>query len=397
MNMYLNRIDLRERRVMFRIEREISDDRYVPRGFWSMSEIVVKVRIPYSQSYIPWRHKKPQQEYIWSEGFITIKEVVAEAAPVSHRILGKDGTLEAEVRQFGDGYWWALMNGHRAATMAELGNEWRKVGRPITMAEFMSAAEQKNDNLFWAALGCFRPVDEPISEDEFFAKKPRLLKSTHREQWARANLGASRMIHCDGLVLVEAGPPMYYGVQSWTLGGLDIVAGPSSLDRAYGAYRLHGPDRPTRTGSAAEGLAFGTREFRREKRLLRLRWDRVRDLCRLEGFASRQDLELGPVTCARALVNKLWDRSKDNYAGWWSPLRERMPSFAEATQPAKRVETLPYRRVLEEFVAVDWTDTTNEKLTWMLGDAREILRRLDLMDAARLADEDDAAISGLQP
>jgi hypothetical protein len=74
-----------------------------------------------------------------------------------------------------------------------------------------------------------------------------------------------------------------------------------------------------------------------------------------------------------------------------------MPSFAEATQPAKRVETLPYRRVLEEFVAVDWTDTTNEKLTWMLGDAREILRRLDLMDAARLADEDDAAISGLQP
>jgi hypothetical protein len=363
-----------------------------------MSEIVVKVRIPYRQSYIPWRHKIPQQQDIWSEGFITIKEVVAEAAPVSHRILGKDGVLEAEVRQFGDGYWWALMKRHRATTMAESGNEWRKMGRPITMAEFMSAAEQENDNVFWAALGCRRPVDEPISEDEFFAKKPRLLKSsTHGEQWARAKLGASRMIHCDGLVLVEAGPPMYYGVRPWNRGGLDIVAGPSSLGRAFGAYRLHGPDRYTGIGSAAEGLAFGMREFRREKRLLRLRWDWLRDLCRLEGFASPQDLELGPVTCARALANELRNHSKDNYTKSWSPLRERMPSFAEAAQPDKRVETLPYRRVLEEFVAVDWTNTTNEKLTWMVGDARDILRRLDLMGAARLADEDEAALAGLQP
>ncbi|MBR1281306.1 hypothetical protein JQ597_04555 [Bradyrhizobium sp. AUGA SZCCT0177] len=358
-----------------------------------MSEIPIKVQIPYIQTYIPWRHKKPRRQHLWSDGFIMIKEVVAEAAPVSHRIFGQDGRLEAEVRRFGDGYWWALNKRQPAATMAEVGNEWRKTGHPIAIKEFISAAEKRNGNVFWAALGCFGPVIDPISEDEFFEKKPRLLQSTLKRQWSRATHGASRTIYCDGLVMVKAGLPTYYGVRR--SGGVDIVAGPSEFDRVYGEYRLFGPDRDTRRESAASGLAFGRQEFCREEPLLRLREDFVRVVCRIDEFVSPPPVESGPLMCARVLAADLWDRAKDKYNLGWAVLRVHVASLAGAAESSPSVENLPFRRILEDFVAVDWTGITNE-FSGRVQDAQEILRRLDFVGVSQLADEDEAALANLE-
>jgi hypothetical protein len=56
-----------------------------------MIKHVVKLALPYRVEFIPYRHRFSRVEGVRSDGAVEIREVTPEDAPVSHRILGKDG------------------------------------------------------------------------------------------------------------------------------------------------------------------------------------------------------------------------------------------------------------------------------------------------------------------
>ena len=85
------------------------------------------------------------------------------------------------------------------------------MGHPMTVETFKSLAH----DLDWEVLNAF---DVPfyhwkyLSEDELLATKPRRLDSGCEEQWKKVQRGASKVLFCDSAVMVEAGPPNYYGI-----------------------------------------------------------------------------------------------------------------------------------------------------------------------------------------
>jgi len=99
------------------------------------------------------------------------------------------------VRYFEGEYWWFLND----------------MGHPMTVETFKSLAH----DLDWEVLNAF---DVPfyhwkyLSEDELLATKPRRLDSGCEEQWKKVQRGASKVLFCDSAVMVEAGPPNYYGI-----------------------------------------------------------------------------------------------------------------------------------------------------------------------------------------
>ncbi|MFQ3451809.1 hypothetical protein PMN64_00575 [Bradyrhizobium sp. UFLA01-814] len=343
----------------------------------------VKLRVPYDAIYIPYRHRNRQGQKVASDGHIVIESIAAIDAPISHRIVDEKGSLKAEVRLSQNSYWWVL----------------KQAGRAVSPAEFASYAERES-HLVLATLGCGLPYHSEVSEEKFFASKPRVVKSTKDDQWKKARVGASKVVFCDSTVLVAAGPPVYYGIRS----GLDrkvidIEVGPSELDlvdagdnfRERGKTGIYGPTVSARRWAAKRALAIGPHELDRERHLFDRRDSSVRGIHQIEELLPAPPA--GPQTCARALAEWLWrGMRKDGDWDSWPWIRPYVPCLADADGRAEYPHDLPHRRVLEDFAAVDWTSLTSN-LAQEAEDAREILRRLDLING--LDEDDDAALGRL--
>jgi hypothetical protein len=342
-----------------------------------MEHVIVTLRLAYEQIYIPFRHRQSQRELLSCKGPIAIRTVAKDAFQVSHRIFDLNGRCEAEVKVFDDRYWWQLTGSDG----------------PMTQEQFiLFASEGKGDSL--ATLGCGCRYTN-YDEDDFLRKKPRLLDSTRDEQWEMANRGASRVIFCDSAVLVEAGPPLYYAVPSWETPTIEVVVGPSALDRKDGErIRPAGLDPDERRICAAKGLAFGPNEFDHMVNKLASRVETPFHRSRIESVLPQPAPDTGPRTCARALATKIWQRTNDD--GDWATrwLRKYIPTLAEACDPKADPATLPHRRMLEEFIALDWPRRSMYEDD-EVSDAREIIRRLDALSPTILSDEDETAVEYL--
>jgi hypothetical protein len=342
-----------------------------------MKQVVVNLRLSYEQIYIPARHRLRRREQLSCHGPIAIKTVANEALQVSHRIFDPTGRCEAEVSFFDNRHWWQL------------------TGRdgPMTQDQFISlAGDGSHDILTTLGVRWTHPHQDEL---EFFAKKPGLLDSTRDEEWQKANRGASKVIFCDSTVLVEAGPPLYYSVPSWTTPTIALVVGPSALDRNDGnRFRTAGLDSARRGLFAARGLAFGPNEFDHAMDKLARRVETPFYQFRIEEVLPQPAPDTGPRTCARALATSIWKRTNDD-GGWaarW--LRKYVPTLADACDPNADPATLPHRRLLEEFIAVDWPRVSKYHDS-EVRDAREIIRRLDALGTTILSDEDEAALEFL--
>jgi hypothetical protein len=335
-----------------------------------MIKHVVPFTLPYRVDFIPYRHRLPEKGAVWSRGAVEIREITPDAAPVSHRILGNDGELQAEVRYFEGEYWWLLND----------------PDHPISVETFKSNAKEGD----WYALNA---LDVPFhhakyrSEDDFFATKPRLLSSEYEEQWKKAHRGASKMLFCDSRILVEAGPPNYYGIRE-TRSAMSIMVGPSSLERIRSDDPLFGPDVREGIWSAQQGLAFEAQEFEREKPYLESRADAVDILFHIEDVLQVPVQPTAPRKCARALAMVLWQARTTR-------LRECLPSLASADQDECPEDPALHRALVEEFAVLD-LDIIIISFTERPDDAREILRRLDLVGYPALSDEQEAALANLE-
>ena len=348
---------------------------------------VIEVLVPYRQTFIRWRHRLREQVVLWSVHRVTVPTVEPEVAPVAYRIvpirvLHNESNPECSVRSFEDKFWWPLLDANG----------------PVSSAEFVSLAAKGSDRVL-TTLGCPRDFPYSIqrpSVEDFLDEHPksRLVGSTLDTQLNRVNHGAARLAFCDGAVLVDAGQPLYYAIEPWDGGDIEILAGPSSLDPAPDeGYRLPGPDLFRRRASAAKGLAFGTEGLSQFEGLLAERKLSERLSFRIENLLQHSD-EVAPFTCARALAERLWRGVASGSAWDWPWLRRYVPSLAKAGEADASIDGMSHRRALEEFVAVDWATVTSQ-LSQEVSSARQILSRLDEIGHSPLSKDDDDALSGL--
>ena len=101
-----------------------------------------------------------------------------------------------------------------------------------------------------------------ITADEYFKDiviREKGSSSTWAQQAAKAHRDASRIMFCQGRVLVDAGEPVWYVVPGQNArDDLDLLVGHSSLDwRESAGYFTPGPHRHVRLASAFHGRAFG--------------------------------------------------------------------------------------------------------------------------------------------
>jgi hypothetical protein len=141
-----------------------------------MTEHIVKLAISYVVDFVPYRHRLPRKQAVRSDGHVMIREVAPEAAPVSHRILGRDDRIQAEVRHFEGAYWWLL--NHADA--------------PMSVENFIALAQEGD----WAVSNALDIEDywARNTEDELLGTKPRVLNSEYKEQWNAARRGASKVL-----------------------------------------------------------------------------------------------------------------------------------------------------------------------------------------------------------
>lgn len=351
-----------------------------------MSDVVVTVMVPYRQCFIRYKHRRTERTGLWTEHRASVPLVEPQAAPIAYRIVPvagehrKDSYPGCAVRKFEGRFWWPLLDANG----------------PVASDDFISLAAKGSERVS-LAFGC--PLDMPYSAkrtlDDFLAEHPkcRLRDSTLDGQVKLVEHGAARLVFCGGEVFIAAGQPVYYACESYKTDDIEILAGPSSLDGAPGAgYRLFGPNLDRRRMEAAEGFAYGTDELRKLQDLLAERKKSPRLVSRIETLL-KDDLDVAPQVCARALAERLW-RGTASDSSWdhrW--LRRYVPTLAKAGDPGASIDGLCHRRTLEEFVAVDWTFT--DQLSLDVSAAHEILRRLDETEHF-LSKEDADALSSLR-
>jgi hypothetical protein len=342
-----------------------------------MRDHVVRSRFTYRMDYICKGGTKPRCSYLNDECPVAIREIDPAAAPVAYEItsLGPGGRDEVHrIRSFGGSLWWPVADN----------------SGPLKASDFLALTRNDWD----AASAILDPLRRTYdlrrpSTDEFFNNTSISKKgcsSTRVERSNGAERDASRMIFCEGRVLVEAGDPVWYAVSDdETRDGFGLFIGHSALDRRNGAgYSTPGPDRGVRLTSARLARAFGLSEI--EARLCSLRARRIRYKSEI---TATQNRATGPAAelCARAWAHYLWE------IAWRYPdLRKAMPAVADAAHPNPPPEALPHRQMLEQLVSIQ--DSNLEKrLSFLITDAHQILERLRALEG--LAEEDDAALARL--
>jgi hypothetical protein len=344
-----------------------------------MTDFIFKSRFGYRRHYIPKGHQKLRWVDLNDECDVTVSDVEPDAAPVAYKISLLDKSPEShEIRSYAGSLWWPVYG----------------ASGPLRASDFRALTETNWD----IASAILDPLHRTyrfhgVNEHEFFKGleiRENKGQSTFEQQFASAHRDASRMLFCKGHVLVEGGDPVWYFVpRKDARDGVDLVAGPSSLDRREAAgYFTPGPDRHVRLASAWRGHAFGLAEIEAAKEI----WTEHEPAIHVKSeIVARIDRPAASAAdlCSRALAEHLWD------IAWMHPdLRKAMPAVAKASHPNPAPETLPYREMLQQLISLE-DYYLRRNLSHLIGHAHEILGRLASVDCLPLTEEDDAALAAL--
>lgn len=345
-----------------------------------MTDFIFKSRFAYRRHYVPKGHQKLRRVDVNGECHVTISEVEPDAAPVSYKISSLDKPQEShEVRSYAGSLWWPIYS----------------ASGPLKASDFRDLTETNWE----VASAILDPLHRTykfhgVTEQEFFENleiRKDKGSSTFDQQSAGANRDASRMLFCQGRVLVEGGDPVWYFIpREDARDGVKLVAGPSSLDRrAAAGYFMPGPDRHVRLGCAWRGHAFGLAEIEAAKEVWTEHDPTIHEKSEIEATTDRPAASAANL-CARALAEHLWD------IAWMHPdLRKAMPAIANASHPNPAPETLPYWEMLRQLISLK-DNYLRRNLSHLILSARAILGRLDAAECQPLAEEDDAALAGLR-
>lgn len=341
-----------------------------------MKQHLLNTRFTYRADYVLRKARKSRCVFLTDEIPVVIREVDAVDAPVAYRINSHPhgfGT-EVQVRSFDGSLWWPLADGRG----------------PFKSSDLLALVKR-----YWdGASAAFDPMRRTYnlpgpSADEFFASLPirqDKFVSTRKEQSESAERDASRIIFCEGYVLVDAGEPVWYAVHHAPTRMFDLFIGHSNLDRANtDGYSTPGPDRGSRMTCARLGRAFGLDEFDVCVRSLGGEGN-IRRHNEIVSMSERVSASAADV-CVRALAQYLWE------IAWRYPdLRKAMPSVANASHPKPPPEMLPHRQMLQELVGFEDPRLTRG-LSALISDAQRILERIAMSEAPPLTDEEQDAVA----
>jgi hypothetical protein len=354
-----------------------------------MSDRILRLRIPFTQEFVRKRCRNTETERFWDEGQVLVSTVEPDAAPIAYRVSDTDGLAERclhgssySVRSFKGSLWWPLI-GSRG--FVEIGDFVRL------------AAEGDEGALLAVDPSIETPLDvSPLRLDAYFEENPwrSIGNSSNGERWARAHVGASRMMFCDGKVYVEAGEPLYYLVHSAVRGAFDVTVGPLSLERrGTRAIAVPGPSAWDRIECARRGTVFAIGEVDEEIRTLLDRGNSVSGRPKAETLLQCHASDTAALSCARAMAEFLWTEARRE--GYWTDsLRRSVPILASTRDANATTEDLPHREILEQLASSKDMAVRNEFFN-EIRDARDLLRRLRSFGHGTLAEEDEAAMSEL--
>lgn len=341
-----------------------------------MNQHLVNSRFTYRVDYVPRKSRKSRWLFLTDEITVAIREVDAVEAPVAYRInsLAQSSGTELQVRSFDGSLWWPLADGRgpfRSSDLLTLAKRyWDAASAVLDPMRRTYNVPGPSANEFFGSL--------PIRKDKFV--------STWNDQSKSAERDASRVIFCDGHVLVDAGDPVWYAVHHSPTRTFDLFIGHSNLDRPNtDGYSTPGPDRGSRMTCARLGRAFGLDEFDVCVRSLGGEGN-IRRHGEIVSMSERVSASAADV-CVRALAQYLWE------IAWRYPdLRKAMPSVANASHPKPPPEILPYRQMLQELVGFEDPKLTRG-LSPLISDAHRILERIGMAERPPLTDEEETAIA----
>lgn len=342
-----------------------------------MKEHVFSSRFTYRADYMPKGGRKFRPVFLTDEIPVAIREVDVIEAPIAYRITSVSAhRSDVKVRSFAGSLWWPVENNRGLVKACDL-LTWTR-----TYWEAASTLLDPMRRTFYLpgpSAGEFFG-NLPIRNDKFI--------STWEEQARKAEWDASRVIFCEGRVLVDAGDPIWYAVLHAPSRGFDLFVGHSNLDRPnVGGYFTPGPDRGVRLTCGRLGRAYGLGKFEAGLRSLEARSEIY---CRDKIVATSNHVAAPAAhLCARALAQYLWE------IAWRNPdLRKAMPAVANARHPEPPPEVLPYRQMLEQLVSFQ-DPALKRSISFLVPDAHHILELLNLSERAVLTLEEEVALAHL--
>lgn len=332
----------------------------------------VELRVPYIESYVPEGRRRPRHVAFWSTLPVKVLRIDDADLRPAYRISSADARSSIrprEVRSFRDALWWPVTVG--------------KVG--MTPADFRALAKRGDMDIV-EMLGVQTARGHYESRDDFYAKFPysKIVADTQEQQWARAQRGAiERILFCGDEVLLDAGEPIYYFASyadfvGPALSNRRIKLPPSGDDREWIAHR---------------GAAYGIEEIRNRSAGDGAPFVSEWNLERIEVLGERHRLDGAALACARALVRHLFSRAQlpsvrgarlwRRFDGYFAELVDQDMIDAELCLRVLRAVSLPVPH--EE----------RKDLTWEIGAASNILKRLERLSPPALDEADDAALGAL--
>lgn len=357
-----------------------------------MNEVIIRLRFNYFQRYAPYRSRKGKvlSVCLSHKDDLAIQEIDPKLTTVAYRVKSAAGPSSRrgeciehyEIRSFDGLLWWPLV-GREGQVSASAFLE-------------MVAGGHQSANLTFDPKATLPFIDAP-SENEYFERHRarELISSDRAQHWARVLRGATKVIFCGGVVLVEGGEPVWFGEASPLIDRLDFRIGCSSLDRVGSIkHGVPGLSRGPRLTCASDGLAFGLAELETEMVRLRRQFDSVSVYSEIETLSDRQSADTGVQLCERGLANVLFYNIR-NYPTDHQLLISRSPTLAAARGKHASPDDLDFRKVLEELVGLG--DDLTERYEEYISAARDIIRRRESIEPCILSEEDNDALGKLGP
>lgn len=344
------------------------------------SEKIVEVLLPYDQNVTPYGRRTHLVETLWKKHAIEVRNFTASEAPIAYRILpvGQRGSGEPYSIRFHDGrFWWPI------------GDVSASIGADRFRAEAAVGSRWIQDVL---GVSSMPPFQAQLRDEKWLDKlypACRLLSNTFDAQTNRANHGAEKIAFCGGQLLFDAGPPLYYAIERTDREEFEIDAScyPTSDDTLVLLDSgLPGPGRGLRRRAAADCLAFGPSELEELIRRLADRGTPVRHAAEIESVMTFPDT--AAEGCAYSLVEEIWNGRASKSSWDWPWLHRNVPSLVEFGYHSDSADTSLHRRILGEFVALDFGSFGDKGLTEKSLVALEILTRLGPDEPLSQADEE---------
>jgi hypothetical protein len=353
----------------------------------SMTDTLVRAKIPYLVHYHVPRGRKVRLTRVWEDTPLSLRAPTQAEAPVAYRVARtdpKDDTQpDYDIRHFDGKLWWPVLDSQNARRAAE------------NFLNGLAGGDYFSLGILHPSMAPYWSSSKPTLDEAFRDVKVReVVRTTRDEQLALAQRGVSETMICDGALYVLAGEPMYFGFPSELPGdreiSLEVGASPWRGFLGYGS-RVPGPPGDERRHALFDADVFDVRNLDEDMTLLEQRGFKIRLASRVEILRDLPVAESALGICAGAALSRLF--MEEPIAAAFS---DRVTGRSHPTAVPSLVPVEICRAVLRDIVELYPPESQDRSLRDAIFCAQNVLKRLGAEPAPSLTDEDEEALSSLR-